>query len=113
MSNKRHGDAAYILDRDIIPAMVVYTLADITGTGATVALSATSQPCKWFQVTAVSIASSARLGDASTASDRGIPLPPASAQFFPPISEGTINYDLASQYAYIAGSDVISVAYCI
>jgi hypothetical protein len=93
--------------------MQIYTLADITGTGARVALSATSQPCKWFQVTAVSIASQARMGDINVTSSRGIPILPAGGQFSPPIAAPLDLYDLSNCYIYLANGDSVSVAYAI
>jgi hypothetical protein len=93
--------------------MKIYTLPDITGTGATVPLSITSQPCKFWQVTAVSIASGARLGDSLTTANRGIPIGPSGGQFSPPIAAPLDLYDLSEQYAYVANGDVISVAYAI
>ena len=93
--------------------MKIYTLADITGTGAVVPLSATSQLCKWFQVTAVSVAVLARMGDSNTSAARGIPILPNGGQFSPPIAAPLDTYDISQCYVYLANGDAVSVAYAI
>lgn len=95
--------------------MVLYSLPDIVGTGAKVALSATSQPCKYWQITATSVASQARVGGIEVSSTRGIPIGPGfnSGQFATPIAEASSRYDLADQYVYLAEGDVVSVAYAV
>lgn len=94
---------------------MVQTYADITGTGATVAI-ATSGSAKWVQIVAPSANSAtARWGDSSTTSSRGGLLPAGSGQFLPPVSR-TVNdsvqvtlYQLPSIYVYIANGDKITV----
>lgn len=92
---------------------MIHTLADITGTGAVVPLSATSINARWVQVTAgTSNASDVRLGDVSTTSSRGIPLSKGDGQFLPgPDFLDAKQYALNAIYVYVANSDTVSVAW--
>ena len=97
-------------------AAYVQTLPDITGTGATVQL-ASSGSGKWVQVQAASANSgTARCGDSSATSSRGIRVPAGGGMFYPPLpindqdSTQSRLYNLSALYCYVANGDVITVA---
>ena len=90
------------------------TAADHTGDGAIHSLYSILgiRQCKWFQVSAVTIASTAaRVGDSDIAmSSRGIPIVSGGGVFAPPIAaDGTV-YDLETWYVIAANSDKLSIA---
>ena len=103
--------------------MKVYSLPDITCTGSAVAVSATSQPCKWYRVFGVSIAAAAaRVGDSTTTLGTSSPVVPAAGSpvtatvpyqvpaVSPPASEC---YDLKDVYVAGTNGDKVSVEYAI
>ncbi len=67
--------------------------------------------CKWFQVSAVSIASTAaRVGDASIAlTTQGIPIGSGGGVFAPPIAADGTGYDLEEWCFIAANSDKLSI----
>jgi hypothetical protein len=93
--------------------MNLYTLPDITATGSAQALSATSQPCKWFQVTGVSVASTIRIGGPNVSASRGAIIYGAGSQFAPPVAQFTETYDLMNVYILGTASDTVSVLYAV
>ncbi len=94
--------------------MTPKTAADITGDGAIHSLADILgiKQCKWFQVSAVTVASTAaRVGDANIAlSTQGFPIGSGGGVFAPPIAVGTTGYDLEQWYVIAASNDKLSVA---
>lgn len=92
--------------------LVIFPLGDITGTGATVHLSA-SGTARYCQLTALPTnAAGIRLGDATTTVSRGAAIAPGGGQFIPP-SPGPSGqqapvFQLNATYVYIANSDVLT-----
>ena len=93
------------------------SLPDITGTGATVQLTASSITVRWVQlVTPTGNAAVVRWGDSNVSVSRGAIIAPGGGQFVPPIppnqnapSQNTVN--LSTLYLYIASGDKVSVTY--
>lgn len=94
--------------------MIPNTPADVTGDAAihTLASVLGVTKCKWFQVTAVSIASTAaRVGNVSIAlGTQGIPVASGGGVFAPPIALAMDFYDLTKWYYIAASSDVVSIS---
>lgn len=96
---------------------MVHSLADFTGTGAAVALSATSVRCNWIQFTipitqstgVTTNASAVRVGDKTVSATRGTAVT-TSGMLFPPISDG-VYLDLSQVFAFIASNDKLQVTY--
>lgn len=87
-----------------------YTLSDITGTGATVALASVYTPAKVIKLTAPSTNSAnIRYGDASTTSTHGDILVAGSKDSISAINGGYIDLHVIS--AYIANGDKLVVTY--
>lgn len=88
----------------------VTTLADITGTGATVAICATcTNTVRWVQITTPSTnAQLVRWGDSSTAVGQGSLIAPGGGQKLP-IAEGP--YVLSQLYVYVANNDKVTITY--
>lgn len=87
----------------------LHSLPDITGTGAVVALSATSISARWVQIYAPSTNSgTAYCCDALVSSTRGQPMAAGGVQFLP--ASGPF-YDLSTIYVLIANGDKIKVIY--
>ncbi len=96
--------------------MRIYSLPDITlaGFSSPTVLSATSRPCKWFQVNVLTASgANLRIGDSSVSASQGAPMAAGGGQFSPPIAEASNLYDLANEY--IAGTlgDTVAVIYGI
>ena len=92
--------------------LIIYPLSDITGTGATVALS-NSGTARFCQLNPLSTNSAViRLGDATTSISRGVALAAGSGMFIPP-SPGQNSaapiFQLNAVYVYIANGDKLSV----
>ncbi len=94
--------------------MTPKTAADHTGDAAihTLASILGIKQCKWFQVSAVSIATTAaRVGDANIAlNTQGFPIASGGGVFAPPIAAGTTGYDLEAWYVIAASNDKLSIA---
>jgi hypothetical protein len=94
------------------------TLPDVTGTGATVALTSNaSLAVRWVQiVTPVGNAAVVRWGDSNVSVSRGAMIPPGYGQFVPPLPQNQNapqqnTFLLSRVYVYIANGDTISVTY--
>lgn len=93
--------------------LVIFPLSDITGSGATVHLSA-SGTARFCQLIALPAnASAIRVGDSTTTISRGAAIAPGGGQFIPP-SPGPSGqqapvFQLSGTYVYIANSDVLTV----
>lgn len=87
-------------------------LADIVGANTTVQISATNITGRWvdFVVTGTG---TVRIGDSTTTSSRGLPVPTGSGYSTPPMNDqaGSPAYSLASFYAYVPTGATLSVAY--
>ena len=92
------------------------TVADVTGDGArhTLASALGVTQCKWFQVSAVSVASTpARVGDADVSSSEGFPIGSGGGVFAPPIALAMDLYDLTKWYYIAANSDTLAIGCAI
>jgi hypothetical protein len=92
--------------------LILFPLSDITGSGATVALS-TSGTARFCQLIALPTnAAAIRLGDASTTISRGAAIAPGGGQFIPP-SPGQNSaapvFQLNAVFVYIANGDKLTV----
>ena len=88
--------------------MRIQDAVDVTGDGAAHTLSSLLgvTRAKWFQVDALSIASTAiRIGGSSISATRGIPVGPGGAQFAPPVAELSNFYHLDEIYYLIQVGD--------
>lgn len=107
---KRLALAILILLASAFAGTSTQTLADITGTGATVAICATCGVAKWVQLTTPSTnAAVVRWGDSNTSSTRGSLIAPGGGQGLRPQIECPC--DLSATYVYVANSDKVSVTY--
>lgn len=93
--------------------MQIYSLADVTLGAAATPLTATSQLCKWFQVVGITVATTARIGDASVTATRGAPLYSGGSQFSPPVADANNPYDLATVNIIGTAGDTVSVIYAV
>ncbi len=94
--------------------MKVASLPDVTLTSsAAQQLSTTSQPCKWFQINGVTVASTIRLAGSNVGASRGAPLFANGGQFSPPIADALNMYDLADVWVAGSTNDVLSVIYAV
>lgn len=95
--------------------MILQDLADITGAGATVPLSALLLKAKWIQIQAdvSNGASVIRVGGPLASAARGIELGAGAFFFMPPISDMFEFYQLQRIYAYIPNGAVLHVAYAV
>lgn len=91
--------------------MQIYSLDDLTLTGSVQPLSSVPQLCKWWQINAVSLTGTARIGDAGITSSRGATLTSGSGQFAPPIAAESEVYDLST--VNILGTGTVSILYAI
>jgi hypothetical protein len=93
--------------------MQLHTPADIVGTGAAIKLSTVAGVnfCKWFQVSAVSVATLARVGDSNVSATRGIPILPTAGSFCPPTFDQLDPYDLTNTWVYLDLNDTASLCY--
>ncbi len=94
--------------------MQIYSLPDITLTGfdTPTALSQTSQPCKWFQVSILAVsAGDPRVGDQYVSDTRGVPMSVGGGQFSPPIAEASSMYDIGQTYVAGTIGDTLAVIY--
>ena len=89
----------------------VFSLTDITGTGATVAL-ATTGTARFCQLVALPTNSSGiRLGDSTTTASRGSYIAPGGGQFIPPspgVNNASSVFQLNAVFVYIANSDKLT-----
>lgn len=92
--------------------LIIYPLSDITGTGATVALS-TSGTARFCQLNPLAAnAAVIRLGDATTSISRGAAIAAGSGMFIPPspgVNSAAPIFQLNAVYVYIANGDKLSV----
>ncbi len=90
--------------------IVITTLADLTGNGATQQVAATGV-CRWVQFVALpSNAAAVRVGDSNTTVSRGVPIA-AGGGYVPPVPTNTnYVYTLATLYFYAASGDKVSVS---
>jgi hypothetical protein len=96
---------------------MVHTLADITGTGAAVALASSRIVANWIQFTIPITQASGvttntamvRVGDKNVTASRGTAVP-TSGMLFPPIADGQY-LDLSQVFAFIANNDKLQVTY--
>jgi hypothetical protein len=96
---------------------MVHTLADITGTGAAVALSVARVQANWIQFTipvtqstgVTTNTAAVRVGDKSVSATRGTSVP-TTGMLFPPIAEGQY-LDLSLVYAFVGNNDKLQVTY--
>ena len=92
--------------------MKVYSLPDVTlATGSAQAVSATSQPCKWYQVQGLTVGSLGRVGDSSVGAARGALIRADGGNFAPPVADAVNPYDLKDVYVAGSASDVYSIIY--
>ncbi len=93
--------------------MIPKTSADVTGDGAAHTLASVLgvTQCKWFQVSAVTIASTAaRVGDADVAlTSEGFPIGGGGGVFAPPIALPMSFYDLTQWYFIAANNDKLAI----
>ena len=93
------------------------SIADITGTGATVQLYSTGGPARDVLIFALAAnTGTARCGDSNAGTSRGVPLAAGASRFYPPQTQisGDLKqplYNLASFYCYIANGDKVSVTW--
>jgi hypothetical protein len=91
------------------------TLADISGTSATEALSATISVVRMCQLQAPSTnTAEVRWGDSNTSASRGAAIPPGYGQFIPPYgsqfaSGGAMRFDLKTTYVRVVTGDKLRV----
>lgn len=86
---------------------VPQTIADITGTGATVQLLAASTNAQWVQFGALPTnTANVRWGDSNTAISRGMFIAPGGGQFL-----SKTNTDLSQVYVFIGSGDKVSVTW--
>src|SRR5690242_5898695 len=89
------------------------TPADYTGDGSTHTLASLLgiDACRWSQVTAVSVGSTAaRVGDSTTDATHGFPVGSGAAEFAPPINEPfSGSYDLTKWYINVHTGDTVSL----
>ena len=92
--------------------LVIYPLSDITGSGATVALS-TSGTARFCQLNPLAANGAVvRLGDATTSISRGVALAAGSGMFIPPspgVNSSAPVFQLNAVFVYIANGDKLSV----
>lgn len=93
--------------------MILNSLADITGDGATHALVADFSKAKWLQITADAgnSATPVRVGGVNTGATNGLPLPAGASMFLPAVSEFPEFYPLNAIYYHAASNDKIYVIY--
>lgn len=89
----------------------VYSIADITPGGSTVALASSNTKASWVQLVAPSTNSGTiRVGGSTTDSTHGIAMAPGGGMFFNTLGN-SVPYDLQSIYVYGTSTDKVSVAY--
>jgi len=88
----------------------MYSIPDITGTGATVALTpGVHTLARWVDVSALSTnASLVRFGDATVNVNQGTPIYPGGNNHLQP---GGPQYDLSQIYVFIASGDKVAVTW--
>jgi hypothetical protein len=99
--------------------MIIHDAVDYTGTGAPATLASIfglteNAQAKWFQVSDVSVGSTAaRVGGPLVSATRGIPIKADGGQFAPPVAEFTSLYDLARIYLLVQIGETVSVCYAL
>lgn len=86
------------------------SIADITGTGAAVALSSTSLRARWVIVTCTA---TTRFGDSAISATQGIQIPANTPTALPVLLQNNTYYDLSKIYFLVASSNKISIIYGI
>lgn len=88
----------------------VTSAADITGTGAAVALQASSTRARWVQIVCLTGNSAVvRVGDSSVTASRGIAVAAGSGFMFPIQQSTNQYYDVSTLYAYIGSNDKVTI----
>ena len=94
-------------------SLVIFPLSDITGTGATVHLSASGTARSCQLVALPTNTAGIRWGDSTTTASRGANIAPGAGQFIPAMPPLTNQqspvFQLSAVYVYIANSDVLTV----
>ena len=96
--------------------MKIFTLPDVTLTGGVDSVVSSSQPCRWYQIEAISLSAAARIGDSNVGASRGALLSPGGVHFSPPVTDQATpggNYDLADVRVQGTGGDTVGVIYAI
>ena len=89
----------------------LHSLADITGTSTTVAISTSGAGAQWIQFVApTGNASIARWGGPETTSSIGSIIAAGAGQMTPPVPPGSY-YVLNTVYVYVATGDKLSITY--
>lgn len=89
----------------------MHSLADITGSSTTVAISVSGTGAQWIQFVAPTTNTSvARWGGPETTSAIGSIIAPGAGQFTPPCPPGSY-YPLNTVYVYVATGDKLSITY--
>jgi len=93
---------------------MIHQLADITGTGAKVALASTPTPVNWVKIQTNSKvhtnSSVVRVGDASVSATQGMVVDVNDSKDVNPAS-ATNTFDLSQTFALIQTGDVIQISY--
>jgi hypothetical protein len=85
------------------------TIADITGTGATVQACASCNNARWIQISTPGANTAVvRWGDANTSVSRGSLIAPGGGQYLHPDGGP---YFLPRLYLYVASGDKVSITY--
>ena len=87
---------------------MIHTLT-LTGAAAVVQLKTASTAAQWIEIWNGASSNAINVGDGSTSSSVGRPVPHTTAFLLPPVHRG--GYDLNQVYVYIAMSDVVTVTY--
>ena len=89
----------------------MHSLADISGSSTTVAISTSGTGAQWIQFVApTGNVSVARWGGPETTSAIGSIIAPGAGQFTPPCPPGSF-YPLNTVYVYVATGDKLSITY--
>ena len=88
--------------------MILGSIADVTGAGATVQLSATSLPVKQLFLSCST--ATARFGDTNVTASRGVALSSTTVNTFTP-GPGYDALDLVNAYVYLPAASVLSISY--
>lgn len=92
--------------------MQITQLADITGDGATHALSAATVRAKWIQfITDKANGAAVRIGDKNVTSSLGLPIAAGGGMLLPPIADLGSFYDLSTTYYNAGSGDKLYVAW--
>lgn len=90
----------------------IHTIADITGTGATVQIATTSTRASWIQIIAPSTNSAVvRFGDSTVSVTRGLPIAAGGGYCTLIEVPNQRGYNLSLTYVYVAVGDKASIAW--